>query len=436
MADKVVIWSFEKAFTYRTCMHQIYFIKTALKHSRRAKIWIGLVLLFKIPYYTISRLFGNQRFFNSYFKSFRNLNVEEFETYIKEELSGYFTHHLNEFVYPKIEEYKSLGYKQYIIGSSPEILLKHIVSRLELDGYIGSILEQKKGRFTRKTTQRIVSKSEKKKAFQNLLEKYKINSHNTEIIAYGSKNTDSPLLKLANKSYIVNPQCKLKRKAKKETWEIIKEKTIPYPYPKIITFNFYLILKMWLRSTKGIYNIPAKGPVLLIANHSSYLDHYTIGTLSAFFLKRRVHFAAKKEHFIKNWENKFHRYFGAIPIDRAAFRPSSVKNMMEVFDDQNILLIYPEGTRSPDGKMKTFKKGFLFLQQKAKVPIVPVYIHNAHELLPKGKIVPRFGKDIEVIIGEQISYEDYQLNSENEDQLMEMFKQKVAELEQKTLKNN
>ncbi len=184
---------------------------------------------------------------------------------------------------------------------------------------------------------------------------------------------------------------------------------------------------MWLRDTKGIYNIPARGPVLLIANHSSYLDHYIIGTLSAFFLKKRVHFAAKKEHFIKKWENKFHRYFGGIPIDRGAFRPSSLKNMMEVFENDKILLIYPEGTRNKDGKMIPFKKGFLFLQQKAQVPITPIYVHNAHELLPKGKFIPRMNKNIQIIVGETIKWEDYNMNSKNEKELLSMFQEKVQE---------
>lgn len=429
MSDKIIIWNFEKALTYKSCIHQIYFIKTSLTNSRLKKIGIGILLGLQLPFLTLKSLFFNDSFFKSYFKNFKGINATQFETYIKNELSGYFVHHLNEFAYKAIEEYRENGYKQFLVGSSPEILLKHVANRLKFDGYIGSTLELKENYFTGNPSYKVIHSSEKTRAINSLAQKHNFDVKTATI--YGAKNTDIESLKLGSKGIAINPKSLLKKTAVKKNWDIISEKPLSYPYPKIITFSFYSILKMWLRDTKGIYNIPARGPVLLIANHSSYLDHYIIGTLSAFFLKRRVHFAAKKEHFIKNWENKFHRYFGGIPIDRGAFRPSSLKNMMEVFNDDNILLIYPEGTRNPDGKMLPFKKGFLFLQQKAKVPITPIYIHNAHELLPKGKFIPRFNKNIQVIVGETIEWEDYNMNADNEKELLSKFQQTVQNLDKK-----
>ncbi len=154
MSDKIVIWNFEKALTYKSCIHQIYFIKTSLTESRLKKIYIVLLLGIQLPYLTFKSCFFNDSFFKSYFNNFRGINATQFETYIKNELSGYFVHHLNELAYTKIEEYKAAGFKQYIIGTSPEILLKHIARRLEFNGYIGSTLELKDNHFTGKTSYR------------------------------------------------------------------------------------------------------------------------------------------------------------------------------------------------------------------------------------------------------------------------------------------
>jgi 1-acyl-sn-glycerol-3-phosphate acyltransferase len=141
----------------------------------------------------------------------------------------------------------------------------------------------------------------------------------------------------------------------------------------------------------------------VIANHTSYLDHYVIGLTIMCQYKRRVRFLAKKEHFDSPLHRWIHEQLGAFPIDRDRGGKEGLKSVVQLLDRGEIVLIYPEGTRSPDGQLKSFKPGVLFTHFQSGCEIVPAGINGAYEVLPRDKKIPRPGR-ISLKFGPAISY--------------------------------
>jgi len=142
----------------------------------------------------------------------------------------------------------------------------------------------------------------------------------------------------------------------------------------------------------GLNNIPKNKPVILAANHASYLDHYIIGAYVSDKLDRHVHFLSKKEHFDNFFKRAWHNFLKAIPVDREAGGKKALEIALMYLKDGEIIAIHPEGTRTLTGKMLKAKTGVARLSVWGKVPVIPVGITNTFHILPKGKLIPRFGK--------------------------------------------
>lgn len=157
---------------------------------------------------------------------------------------------------------------------------------------------------------------------------------------------------------------------------------------------------LYVKKIKGIENIPKKGPYIIAANHSSYLDHLILQTFWAKKFNKVIHFLAKKEHF-QGLQKLWHIYFRAIPLDRQSGGEDALKKAIIYLKKGKIIGIYPEGTRTLTGKLQKAKTGVARLALTAKVPVLPVGIIGTFEILPKGKILPRCKKAI-VNIGKPI----------------------------------
>jgi len=121
------------------------------------------------------------------------------------------------------------------------------------------------------------------------------------------------------------------------------------------------------------------------------------------------------DYFFDSWRTRFlvSRFMNVIPIDRDA-QPKSLRRslaMCENFLQQmhGNLILYPEGTRSPDGEIQTFKRGAGLFAVDLGVPVVPAYIEGAHNILAKGRFMPRPGA-VTVRFGEPIMFEANQFN--------------------------
>ena len=153
--------------------------------------------------------------------------------------------------------------------------------------------------------------------------------------------------------------------------------------------------------------MPRRGPVILASNHLSFADHF-FGPLP---LPRKVVFLAKSEYFtgkgIKGLVSRaFFSGVGQIPIDRTGGEASerALRSGLRVLAEGNVLGIYPEGTRSPDGRLYRGRTGVARLALESRAPVVPCAMMHTFEFLPPGSHNPKFGIRPGVIFGKPMEF--------------------------------
>lgn len=137
---------------------------------------------------------------------------------------------------------------------------------------------------------------------------------------------------------------------------------------------------------EGIAHVPAQGPVILCANHLSVADPVVM----ALPLPRMVCFLGKHESFGRRWRWLFTR-LGVVPVARegGAAAESSLERGRQVLAAGAVLALFPEGTRSPDGRLYRGKTGAARLAIRSGAPIVPIGISGTRAVLPPGALLPR-----------------------------------------------
>lgn len=149
----------------------------------------------------------------------------------------------------------------------------------------------------------------------------------------------------------------------------------------------------------GLEHVPRKGPVLLVANHRSFLDPLVVGASAP----RPLHFMAKVELFSVPILGAAIRRLHTLPVRRAGADPKSLRLALRILEDGNALLIFPEGTRGKDEEFLEGKGGAGMLAVLSGAPVVPVYIEGSGRALPRGKFLPRPAK-IVVRFGSPLSF--------------------------------
>ncbi|MFC9324406.1 lysophospholipid acyltransferase family protein [Kitasatospora sp. NPDC057015] len=172
-----------------------------------------------------------------------------------------------------------------------------------------------------------------------------------------------------------------------------------------------LVLKPLARAVyrpviEGLENVPRKGGVILASNHLSFIDSVVIPLTAP----RRVHFLAKAEYFtgtgLKGALSRgFFEAIGAVAVERGTYRSAqaSLQSALEILEADKAFGIYPEGTRSLDGRLYRGKTGVAWLALTAGVPVVPVALEGPEEILPVGRRIPRVRK-VTVRFGEPLSF--------------------------------
>ncbi len=153
---------------------------------------------------------------------------------------------------------------------------------------------------------------------------------------------------------------------------------------------------LWQLRCTGAGRVPRTGGVLLAANHQSYLDPPFVASC----LLREMHFMARKSLFRNPAFGALIGRCNAFSIDRDAADVKGVREAIERLRAGNILLVFPEGTRTRNGTIGRMKAGIGLLAGRAAVPIVPVLIEGAREVWPKGAPLPRLGGPVRISIGE------------------------------------
>ncbi|MGV9214858.1 lysophospholipid acyltransferase family protein [Micromonospora sp. RB23] len=170
------------------------------------------------------------------------------------------------------------------------------------------------------------------------------------------------------------------------------------------------LLKLIFRpQVEGLRHVPATGPVILASNHLSFFDSIFIPLI----VSRRVTFVAKAEYFtgkgIKGWLQKvFFVGTGTIPVDRSGGQAAcaALDTQLRVLRAQGVAGIYPEGTRSPDGRLYRGKTGVARLALESGAVVVPVAMLNADQLQPPGRLIPRIGR-VRVRFGAPLDFSRY-----------------------------
>ena len=160
----------------------------------------------------------------------------------------------------------------------------------------------------------------------------------------------------------------------------------------------------------GSHKIPKTGAVILASNHLSFIDSVFLPLV----IDRNVAFLAKSEYFtgkgLKGWATKmFFKATGMLPIDRSGGKASeaSLNTGLKRLATGNVLGIYPEGTRSPDGKMYRGRTGVARMILEGHVPVVPVAMIDTEKVMPIGTRIPKVRR-IGVIIGEPLDFSRFE----------------------------
>ncbi|MBH5334431.1 1-acyl-sn-glycerol-3-phosphate acyltransferase [Streptomyces pactum] len=170
-----------------------------------------------------------------------------------------------------------------------------------------------------------------------------------------------------------------------------------------------LTFRPWV---EGLENIPAEGPAILASNHLSFSDSFFLPAM----LDRKVTFIAKAEYFTSpgvkgKLTAAFFKGVGQLPVDRSGARgagEAAIKSGIEVLRRGELFGIYPEGTRSPDGRLYRGKPGGLARVALATgAPVIPVAMIDTEKIQPPGKVVPKIMRP-GIRIGKPLDFTRYQ----------------------------
>lgn len=179
----------------------------------------------------------------------------------------------------------------------------------------------------------------------------------------------------------------------------------------------------------GLRQVPTVGPVIIASNHLSFSDSIFMPLV----VPRKVTFLAKAEYFtspgIKGFIKKITFIaLGQVPVDRAGGRRSEAALLtgLELLKEGACIGIYPEGTRSPDGRLYKGRTGIARMAIESGAPVVPVAMFNTAEIQPTGKVVPKVQR-VEMVFGEPMYFEgdasNVQLLREATDRIMSAIQQ-------------
>lgn len=180
----------------------------------------------------------------------------------------------------------------------------------------------------------------------------------------------------------------------------------------------------------GLRHVPTTGPVIIASNHLSFSDSIFMPLV----VPRKVTFLAKSEYFtspgIKGFIKKLTFIaLGQVPVDRSGGKRSEAALLtgLRVLKEGSCIGIYPEGTRSPDGRLYKGRTGIARMAIESGAPIIPVAMFNTAEIQPTGQVVPKVRR-VEMVFGEPIYFSgdstDQAVLRSATNQLME----KIAEL--------
>lgn len=161
---------------------------------------------------------------------------------------------------------------------------------------------------------------------------------------------------------------------------------------------------------KGLENVPETGGAILASNHLAVIDSFVLPLV----LSRKIQFIAKAEYFTGSGikgrlKAGFFRGVGSVPVDRGGGKAgeAALRTGLSILEEGNLFGIYPEGTRSPDGRLYRGKTGVARLALEAGVPVIPVAMIGTDKAQPIGTVIPKPMR-IGVVFGEPMDFSRYE----------------------------
>jgi 1-acyl-sn-glycerol-3-phosphate acyltransferase len=161
---------------------------------------------------------------------------------------------------------------------------------------------------------------------------------------------------------------------------------------------------MWFRGdVAGTDNFPVDGPFLIASNHASHLDPPLVGC----HVPRQMRFFARKSL----WSNRVFAWWlnqvETIPVERDSGDIGAIKRVLQALKENRAVVLFPEGTRSPDGHLQKAKGGVGLMACKTGVPVVPCRVYGSFHAFGKGTSIPRFGTPVSIVFGPPIPASGY-----------------------------
>lgn len=171
---------------------------------------------------------------------------------------------------------------------------------------------------------------------------------------------------------------------------------------KLSTPRIHDLVLRHLGFVEGLENIPREGPVIFVANHSSYMDHCVTKTVANAVRPGRVWFPTKAEAFQTPLSRIWHESMDCYPVDRSAPGDEVFRLAAQVLDAGDTLVLYPEATRGDGVDLLPFKTGAFRMALAANAPVIPIGMTGMAEVLPKGASLPR-RRLLSVSVGEPLA---------------------------------
>ncbi len=189
---------------------------------------------------------------------------------------------------------------------------------------------------------------------------------------------------------------------------------------------FKLIFTLGFRlKVRGAENVPHDGPSLICANHQSFIDPPLVGSS----LKRPINYMARHDLFTVPVLGWLISRVKAFPVKRSGVGdPGAFKNIQRLLEEKEIVLLFPEGTRSRDGYLqKPLPGAGLIVYQAKDIPVIPCYVHGSREVLPRGSKFLHYHQLV-VTFGPPIDFSSYYQKEKSKDLYREMSARIMLEI--------
>ncbi len=185
-------------------------------------------------------------------------------------------------------------------------------------------------------------------------------------------------------------------------------------------------------SIYGLNNIPQNGPFLLACNHASYFDPPFLG---AVIEQREIFAFAKKALFNSKLKEWLFTHLNSIPVDRDHTDISAIRSVLSLLKNGKGIMIFPEGTRTPDGTLGEAHAGIGLFACKSQVPIVPCRMFGTYEIMNRFSHFPNWNERVTMVFGSPILPEKYD-NEASSNRYLDAAKfimQVIADIERPSL---